>query len=277
MDIIFFKIAFAGYSIGNILYMAYLLTRRDSIGRTATTITFAAMSSHIVSVITRAIEGNKTTEMLYLPWNNIFESLSLFALVITAIFLLIQLKHYLPILGTFIMPLTWLALTTALLADKKFPELPSLFKSNLMLFHVLAMFISYAAFANAFGLGIAYLIQERQIKSKRPAALSYSLPSLEELEKTLYSLIAGAFPVLTAGIILGAIWANDAWGRYWGWDPKETWSLVTWLVYLVYFHMRFTKGWRGRKTVYLSLAGFTTAIFTYIGINYISKLHGFLQ
>ena len=89
--------------------------------------------------------------------------------------------------------------------------------------------------------------------------------------------VAVAFPLLTLGVLLGARWAYDAWGRYWGWDAKETWALITWLIYAAYLHMRLVVGWRGRKTAYLSLAGFGVVLFTYIGVNYLSELHGFLS
>ncbi len=115
------------------------------------------------------------------------------------------------------------------------------------------------------------------MKSKKPSELSYRLPSLEELDRLIYRIIMLAFPVLTLGIMLGARWAYDAWGRYWGWDAKETWAFITWLVYLIYLHMRLVVGWGGRRTAYLSLAGFGVILFTYVGVNYLSELHGFLS
>ena len=93
----------------------------------------------------------------------------------------------------------------------------------------------------------------------------------------IYRLVGWGFPVLTLGIILGARWAYDAWGRYWGWDAKETWALITWLTYAIYLHMRLVMSWRGRKTVLLSVAAFGVVLFTYIGVNYLSELHGFLS
>ena len=107
--------------------------------------------------------------------------------------------------------------------------------------------------------------------------MTFILPPLEELDNLIYRVIWMSFPVLTLGILLGAAWANDAWGRYWGWDPKETWSFVTWLIYLIYLHIRLVVGWRGRKTAYLSLVGFAVVLFTYVGVNYLSHLHGFLS
>ena len=143
--------------------------------------------------------------------------------------------------------------------------------------HVPVLLISYAIFAGAFAVGTMYLWQERQMKSKRPNELTFQLPSLESLDRLISKLIVTAFPLLTVGIWLGGIWAQHAWGRFWGWDPKETWSLITWLVYASYLLIRFGVGWRGRKTTYFSLAGFALVLFTYVGVNYMSPLHPFLS
>jgi ABC-type transport system involved in cytochrome c biogenesis permease subunit len=105
----------------------------------------------------------------------------------------------------------------------------------------------------------------------------FRLPSLDELDHMIYQVIWWAFPFLTLGILFGAQWAFDVWGRYWGWDPKETWALITWLIYFAYLNIRLIVGWRGRKTAYLSLAGFGAVLFTYVGVNYLSHLHGFLS
>jgi len=136
---------------------------------------------------------------------------------------------------------------------------------------------AYAVFANAFGVGLALLIQERQVKSRRPTELCYRLPSIEDLDTLNYRLIAAAFPILTVGILMGGVWAHAAWGRFWGWDAKETWALITALVYAAFLHMRLLAGWRGRKAVYMSMAGFACVVFTFIGVNFLSGLHGYLS
>jgi cytochrome c-type biogenesis protein CcsB len=139
------------------------------------------------------------------------------------------------------------------------------------------MFLSYAAFTNAFAVGLAYLLQESQLKSRKPGAVMFRLPALDDLDQLIYHIVWVAFPLLTLGVLLGARWAYDAWGRYWGWDPKETWAFITWLTFLIYLHMRLIVGWRGRKSAYLSLVGFVVVMVTYIGVNYLSPLHGFLS
>ncbi len=141
--------------------------------------------------------------------------------------------------------------------------------------HIPLLMVSYIGFAVAFAVGIVYLWQERQMKSKHPHAWAFRLPSLEGLDQWIAKVIVFSLPFLTTGIFMGAIWAHQAWGRFWGWDPKETWALITWGVYIVYLAARYGVGWRGRKTAYLSLAGFAVVMFTYVGVSYFSPLHGF--
>jgi cytochrome c-type biogenesis protein CcsB len=141
--------------------------------------------------------------------------------------------------------------------------------------HVPLLLTAYGIFFAAFLVGIVYLWEERQMKSKHPNTLTFRLPSLEELDNLIAKLISAAFPLLTLGLLLGGIWAQHAWGRFWGWDPKETWTLITCLVYASYLSARAFIGWRGRKSTYLSLAGFAVVLFTYMGVSYFSPLHGF--
>jgi cytochrome c-type biogenesis protein CcsB len=194
-------------------------------------------------------------------------------------YLIIQRKQELPIMGAFVTPLAFFSMVMAIRSPfgTQIPNLPPALQSFWMAIHVPVMFIAYGAFANAFGVGLAYLVQERQLKSKKPGALSFRLPPLDDLDNKIYQVIAWAVPILTVGVLLGARWAYDAWGRYWGWDAKETWAFITWLVYIIYLHARIMAGWRGRKTAYLSLAGFVVVLFTYVGVNYLSELHGFLS
>jgi cytochrome c-type biogenesis protein CcsB len=128
-------------------------------------------------------------------------------------------------------------------------------------------FLADASFAIAFGVGIMYLIQERQLKRKNPGAFYRRLPNLDVLDELDYKAIALGFPLLTLAIVTGSIWANSAWGYYWGWEPKEIWSLITWLIYAAYLHARLVGGWRGRKAAYLAVIGFAIVIFTFLGVN----------
>jgi cytochrome c-type biogenesis protein CcsB len=128
-------------------------------------------------------------------------------------------------------------------------------------------FLGYAAFAVAFGAAIMYLIQEHFLKRKKLGAMYQKLPSLDKLDDINYRCLTFGFPLLTLAIISGAIWAETAWGTYWSWDPKETWSLITWFVYAALLHGRLTTGWRGKKAAILAIVGFFVLLFTFIGVN----------
>ena len=142
-----------------------------------------------------------------------------------------------------------------------------------MIAHVIACFIGYAAFAIAFGISIMYLFKKRDTEGT--SGLLERFPAPNVLEELNHQLVMLGFLFLSAGIITGAVWANSAWGRYWGWDPKETWSLITWFVYATLLHARMMRGWRGRKIAYLSIFGFAAVLFTYFGVNYLPGLHSY--
>ena len=280
METIMFGLAFALYGVAMLLFCGYLITRRETLSRTANGAVLVGALSHALSLVVRTVAAHRIPgHRWYVPWSNWFESFSFFALIIAIEYLIIERRHRVPILGVFVSPIILAAMTIAVRSPfgLGIPNLVPGLQSYWMSIHVPVMFISYAAFANAFAVGLAYLIQERQVKSKHLSSWSYRLPPLEDLDHLIYGIIRFAFPTLTLGVLLGARWAYDAWGRYWGWDPKETWALITWFVYLIYLHLRLVSGWRGRKTAYLSLAGFGFVLFTYIGVNYLSQLHGFLS
>lgn len=275
-----FGTAFTLYTVAMCLYLGYVATRRDGLPRVGRWALILAVLFHAGSLVVRTyIARGMPQHGWYVPWSNWFESFSFFAIIIASIYLLIQSRLELPILGAFVTPLTFGTMIVAIHSPfgTQIPNLPPALQSYWMAIHVPVMFISYGAFANAFAVGLAYLLQERQMKSKKPSALAFRLPSLEELDNLIYRIIAYAVPILTLGVLLGALWAYDAWGRYWGWDAKETWALITWIVYILYLHQRLVVGWRGRKSAYMSLVGFCTVLVTYWGVNYLSELHGFLS
>ena len=153
------------------------------------------------------------------------------------------------------------------------PLLPAL-QSNWLVSHVITCFIGYAAFAIACALAISYLIRCWSAKSSNREQSS-SL-SLEKLDEIIYKMMVFGFLWLTAGIITGAIWANSAWGTYWSWDPKETWSLITWFIYALAMHARYTRGWDGTRMSWMALIGFVSVIVTYYGVNFLlSGLHSY--
>lgn len=280
MEKTLFALAFLGVTAALILYVAYAIARRPVLARLALRIVIAAVVFQSLSLMLRTVHARMLPEhSWYFPWNNWYESLVFFALVILIEYVLVQKYLHVPILGVFVTPLAWGAMLVAVHSPygMKIPDSPPAFHSVWLSMHVPVMFIAYSALAIAFTIGLAYLIQEWQIKSRHPSDMIYELPSLDDLDRLICRVILWAQPVLTLGLLLGARWAYSVWGRYWGWDAKETWALITWLIYMIYLSLRFVGGWRGRKTVYLSMIGFVIMIFTYVGVNYLSSLHGFLS
>jgi cytochrome c-type biogenesis protein CcsB len=155
------------------------------------------------------------------------------------------------------------------------PLIPAL-KSNWLISHVITCFFGYAAFALSFGVSIMYLLKRLDTAEKDNRFLRL-IPSTAILDDLNYQMIVIGFLMLTLGIITGSVWAHSAWGTYWSWDPKETWSLITWLVYASVIHTRLVKGWKGKKIAILSIVGFACVLFTYFGVNYLAGLHSYAK
>ncbi len=197
------------------------------------------------------------------PLSNMFESLVVFAWAIAVFIIFMDLKYKIKVINALTALMGLLALGYAALLDKEIAPLMPALRSNWLTFHVLTCFIGYAALTVAF---VASLI----ILFKKEAS--------QNLDNISHKLIALGFLFLTLGIISGSVWANSAWGTYWSWDPKETWSLITWFIYAIYLHARLRKGWRGKKAAWLSVIGFLAMLFTYFGVSYLfSGLHSYSQ
>ncbi|MBI4050896.1 MAG: c-type cytochrome biogenesis protein CcsB [Elusimicrobia bacterium] len=279
MEIGFFKTAAALYTVSMVLSFGYLLSKKERLSFWLWKILSVGLFCHVVSFILRTRTFWQIPENRYfLPINTFFGALSYLALAVALVFWVVEGRHRLNILGAFVLPWACLASGAAVVfADPAISGLVPALQSYWINIHPMVLMTAYAAFANAFGVGLALLIQEHQVKSRKPSLLCYRLPAIEDLDQLNYRIIAVFFPVLTIGIIMGGVWAYNAWGRFWGWDAKETWALITWFVYVIYLHMRFFGGVRGRKTVYVSMLGFASVIFTFVGVNYLSELHGYLS
>jgi cytochrome c-type biogenesis protein CcsB len=237
-----------------------------------------ALLLHTAAILWRWVESYQLG-FGHAPLSNMYESLVFFSWCITLIYLFVEWRMKSRIIGAFIMPFSFLTIAYAALApgmsDRIDPLIPAL-QSNWLHAHVITCFLSYASFAISFAVSIMYLIKGRKKESEPETGLVASFPPLESLDNLIYKTIAVGFPLLTLGIITGAAWADYAWGAYWSWDPKETWSLITWFVYAIFLHARITREWRGRRTAILSLIGFGAVIFTYFGVNYVlSGLHSY--
>ena len=154
------------------------------------------------------------------------------------------------------------------------PLIPAL-KSNWLIAHVMTCFIGYAAFTIAFGISIMFLVKSSGEAQPTRLGMAGRIPAFDILDDLTHQMVTFGFLFLSIGIITGAVWANQAWGRYWGWDPKETWSLVTWLIYATLLHARLMRGWKGKNIAVLSCVGFVAMLFTYFGVNLLPGLHSY--
>jgi len=218
-----------------------------------------------------ALAGKLHLIMIQAPLSNFYESLIFFAWCLPALGLLAFRRYLKGYLGALVALLASLLLAYASFGvDSQIRPLMPALKSNWLLIHVVTAFLGYAAFALAFGTAILYLVQERR---PRP-----SLPPLPVLDSLIYRTTVLGFLLLTIGIATGAVWAETAWGRYWSWDPKETASLITWLVYAALLHARLVQGWQGRPIAWLALVGFGAVLFTYFGVSFLLPgLHSYLN
>jgi len=274
MHFLFFKLALISYFIATIICVVELLGLfKDSKITSKAIRIFAAIGVffHTANIIGRYVEGG------YIPITNLHEASSFFSWCIVLLFFILEYRYKLGLLGSFIMPLVFILMLSSAMLPREIVPLNPLLKSYWLGIHTALALLGYAAFAMAFGIGIMYLVQERYVKSKHPGSLFQRLPSLQMLDEINYKLITLGFPLFTLGIITGAIWAESAWGSYWSWDPKETWSLITWLIYALILHARLTAGWRGKKAAILSIVGFIAVLFTFFGVNLLLEgLHAFV-
>ncbi len=271
MDIIFFSAALIFLFLSTLHYLLYLVYRNPMVPRVARFSLYLTFIAQLGYFLMRYFQGG-------MPFGtNMYESLVFFSWCLVVAYLIITMKYKLPVVGAFVMPITFLLMiAAALLPNKGIGEIPPALRSNWLPIHVSLSFMGDALFAMAFGTGVMYLIQERQLKKKRPGAFYYRLPSLDVLDSMNYWALTIGFPLLTLGIITGSVWAQYAWGSYWQWDPKETWSLITWLIYAAVLHARLTVGWRGRKAAWFSIIGFAAVLFTFFGVNlFLSGLHSY--
>jgi len=237
-------------------------SRTERVGRLASAFLVLGFLLLAAGVIFRGISASRV------PWGNMYEFSITGALAFSGAYLFALKKYKLRWLGLPVSLSVLLTLGTAitLLYRPSAPLVPAL-KSTWLVIHVSAAIISGGVFLLANCIAGAYLILDRyEQKGLRPI-WAQKLPSLEVLDNLSYRLVALVFPLWTFAVIAGAIWAEAAWGRYWGWDPKETWAFITWVAYAAYLHARVTIGWRGRKAAWLCLLAGSTFLFNYIYIN----------
>lgn len=251
-------------------FIVYLIKQEKIIFRWSTITLFVAFIFHTVSLV------HQHYLLGTAPFISLKSTFSFFSWCIIGAYLVFQLRFGLMVLGSFIAPLAAVLMIIASAIPGADMAVRPVLKSAWLMVHVGTIFIGDGIFAIMFMAAIMYLIQERQIKKKTRGSFYRRLPSLETLDSiNHYSLIYG-FPFLTIGIITGAIYAQYVLGSYWRWDPKEVWSLITWLAYAILLHERLAVGWRGRRAAIISIACFIILVFTFIGGSmWLSDYHSF--
>jgi cytochrome c-type biogenesis protein CcsB len=236
--------------------------KADKAARIATALMLLAFILLFVAVIARGLSNG------HVPWGNMYEFSITGALTFTGAYLVALRKYDLRWLGLFISLAALLTLGTAitLLYRDSAPLVPAL-KSTWLIIHVVAAIISGGVFLLSNVIAGAYLYLDARERGAGRPAWATRLPALDVLDQLSYRLVAFVFPLWTFSVIAGAIWAESAWGRYWGWDPKETWAFITWVAYAAYLHARVTVGWKGRRAAWLCLFAGSTFLFNYVYVN----------
>lgn len=263
-----------GYLLAAFLYIASWVFKKTPFEKAATWVTVLSAAGNASGFVLRWLESYRLG-IGHAPLSNQYESLVFFALVIAIIYLVLEQKYNVQTLGAFVILIVFLVMAYASMPgmnNRIMPLIPAL-KSNWLIAHVIACFIGYGAFAISFCLSIMYLFKNNLSKGNK-TLVSY-FPELHVLDELTYQMVMFGYLFLTIGIITGAVWANSAWGRYWGWDPKETWSLITWLVYSILIHARFMRRWQGARIAVVSIIGFLAVLFTYFGVNFLPGLHSY--
>ncbi|CAB4338038.1 unannotated protein [freshwater metagenome] len=247
---------------GNVLIKTLDYTRTERAARIATAMMILGFLLLFGGVIARGISAK------HVPWGNMYEFSITGALAFTGAYLVALRKHDLRWLGLFVSISVLLTLGTAitLLYRDSSPLVPAL-KSTWLVIHVMAAIISGGVFLLANVIAASYLYLDAMESKGERKLWAKRLPDLETLDQLSYRLVAFVFPLWTFAVIAGAIWAEAAWGRYWGWDPKETWAFITWVAYAAYLHARVTIGWRGKRAAWLCLFAGSTFLFNYVYVN----------
>ncbi|MDM8536626.1 c-type cytochrome biogenesis protein CcsB [Desulfobacterales bacterium HSG17] len=255
------------YLLSTISYFAYLFIQKDNLYRLGFYLLSAGFITHSVLIGTAFMNTGS------IPVHNLHQTLSMVGWALTGSFIVFNFRYNLRILGIYTAPMA----SFIMIISSRLPidptQINNTFKSFWVIFHVIIIFLGEASFALACGVGILYLFQENAIKTKKRGFFFKRLPSLELLDNTGYACIVTGFTLVTMGLTSGFLYANNIWGKFWSWDPKEIWSGISWLFYAALLHERLVAGWRGRKSAIMAIIGFFVLLFTFLGVNIFFKGH----
>ena len=262
-----FTIVMLAYFAAMILYFIFIAVKKDGVAKVAVGLQAAGFVLHTAALICRGIGAGR------LPLTNQYEFATSFAWGLCLVSLVFVLRFHFPVLGAFAAPVIFLVIGYAAMQSKAVGELMPALRSNWLGFHVSTAIIAYGAFGVSFVLSVIFLLRDRL---RAGGFLAQHIPDREKLDMISYRSVSLGLLFLTFTILTGAIWAERAWGSYWSWDPKETWSLVTWIIYAAYLHLRLRRGWQGRAAAIFAVVGFVCVLFTYLGVNtFLPGIHSY--
>ncbi len=262
-----FTITVLLYVAAMVLYFLFIATKKDKLAKAAAVIQLLGLLLHTAVLVCRGIAAGR------LPLTNQYEFATSFAWGLSLVSLIFLWRFKFPVLGAFAAPVIILIIGYAALQSREIRELMPSLRSSWLGIHVSTAIIAYGSFGVSFVLGIIFLLRE---KMQHSAFWNSHVPERDKLDLIGYRSVCLGLLFLSFTMITGAIWAEQAWGSYWSWDPKETWSLITWLVYAVYLHLRIRRGWKGRAPAIFAVIGFICVIFTYIGVNtFLPGMHSY--
>ncbi|WP_448871874.1 c-type cytochrome biogenesis protein CcsB [Desulfobulbus propionicus] len=273
-----FGLAMLVYILAAAFYLGLLLYKNKRVGLIGMILAVWGVLLQTVAIGLRWYESY-AMGIGHAPLTNLYESLVFFVWCTSLFYLGMEFRFKTRIMGAFVMPCVALAMAYASLStridDRINPLIPAL-QSNWLIAHVVTCFLGYGAFTVAGGLGLMYLLKHSTRGRDNAPSMFTALPALNIIDDLTHKTLVFGFLWLSAGIITGAIWANEAWGTYWSWDPKETWSIITWFLYASTLHARLTRNWRGRRIAWLAIIGLIAVVFTYFGVNFLlSGLHSY--
>jgi cytochrome c-type biogenesis protein CcsB len=261
----FFALTGLLYAAASAAYAAAWRSTRTAVARAGTALILAAV------VMNAAVVGGRWVEAGRAPFKSLFESLVFFALNIGVLYLVLERLYRTRLFGVAASLMGFGCMAYALVKwDAEIVKLPPALQSAWFVPHVVVYFIGYGAAAFATGVAVVQLLAGRSEAVRRLVSLKAGSVLTGEpldLDRITYDVIRVAFVLMTLGLLVGSVWAKSAWGDFWVWDPKENWSLVTWLVYGAYLHLRKVRGWRGERAAWLAVVGFAVIMFTYLGMG----------
>lgn len=263
------------YFSGGLTYLVAAVFQQNRLNTPARWAVLLGWGLHTLSLVWRWLESHQLN-IGHAPLANFYESLLFFSWAVICLSYLSFWRQMRDYVGSFIAILACMILAYASFgghATQIMPLMPAL-KSNWLIIHVVTCFLAYAAFALGCGAAVIYFFADR---TPNPPAQGHNLIAVQDIDDLIYRAIMIGFFLLTLGILTGAVWAESAWGHYWSWDPKETWSLITWLMYAGLLHARFARGWQGKRIAILAIVGFLAVLFTYFGVSFLLPgLHAYL-